>query len=278
MLKLMYITADPALARAIVTAGVDRVFVDLETRGKLERQGHLDTVISDHSFADARAVRAAVPDAELLVRINPPYSDTPTEVENAIAAGADLIMLPMFRSAAEVASVLDVADGRAGVIPLLETPQAIDELDAISRLEGIAELYVGLNDLHLALGCPFIFDPLADGYVDRVAQAARRCGLGFGFGGIARLDEGDIPGAMILAEHCKLGSSSVILSRTFYRDTGGAVDSAETVFRQEISRLRDLERRLRQRLPAEIEADHQRLLSKIREVSLRRSRSGQAGV
>ena len=37
----------------------------------------------------------------------------------------------------------------------------------------------------------------------------------FGFGGIARIGEGDLPSDNILGEHVRLGSTSVILSRTF---------------------------------------------------------------
>lgn len=37
----------------------------------------------------------------------------------------------------------------------------------------------------------------------------------FGFGGIARIGEGDLPSDYILGEHVRLGSTSVILSRTF---------------------------------------------------------------
>lgn len=39
MLKLMYITNDPRTARIVEQAGVDRIFVDLETLGKALRPG-----------------------------------------------------------------------------------------------------------------------------------------------------------------------------------------------------------------------------------------------
>lgn len=37
MLKLMYITNDPAIARIAADAGVDRIFIDMEVLGKAER-------------------------------------------------------------------------------------------------------------------------------------------------------------------------------------------------------------------------------------------------
>ena len=67
-----------------------------------------------------------------------------------------------------------------------------------------------------------MFEPLANGLVERVAAAARRQGLRFGFGGIARLDEGLLPGRDVLAEHLRLGSQAVILSRTFHGPTSPA--------------------------------------------------------
>lgn len=48
MLKLMYITNDPAVARIAADAGVDRIFIDMEVLGKAERQGGMDTVQSHH--------------------------------------------------------------------------------------------------------------------------------------------------------------------------------------------------------------------------------------
>lgn len=48
MLKLMYITNDPAVAKIAADAGVDRIFIDMEVLGKAERQGGMDTVQSHH--------------------------------------------------------------------------------------------------------------------------------------------------------------------------------------------------------------------------------------
>lgn len=70
-IKLMYITNQPEVAKIAEKAGVDRVFVDLEIIGKLERQGHLDTVISRHSIADIAPIKDCIKSAELLVRSNP---------------------------------------------------------------------------------------------------------------------------------------------------------------------------------------------------------------
>ena len=68
MLKLMYITNDPHVAGLAEAAGVDRIFIDLESVGKQLRQGGMNTVQSDHTLADIRNVRPAVKKAELMVR------------------------------------------------------------------------------------------------------------------------------------------------------------------------------------------------------------------
>ena len=53
-LKLMYITNRPEIAQIAETAGVDRIFVDLEYIGKLDRQGGMDTVQSHHTLDDVK--------------------------------------------------------------------------------------------------------------------------------------------------------------------------------------------------------------------------------
>ena len=68
MLKLMYITNRPEIVHIAEQSGVDRIFVDLETIGKQERQGGMDTVQSHHTLDDVAAVGNSVDRAELLVR------------------------------------------------------------------------------------------------------------------------------------------------------------------------------------------------------------------
>ena len=107
-LKLMYITNRPDVAAVAQRCGVDRVFVDMEYIGKDLRQGGMDTVKSFHTVDDVKALRKVLHKSELLVRINPihdktdEYCSTAEEIENVIEAGADVIMLPMAKTAAEV--------------------------------------------------------------------------------------------------------------------------------------------------------------------------------
>ena len=67
---------------------------------------------------------------------------------------------------------------------LLETAQALACLDDWAGTPGLVEIYMGVNDLHISLSLRFMSEPLALGMVDQVAIAARREGLGFGFGGV----------------------------------------------------------------------------------------------
>jgi len=255
MLRFMFITNDSQLAKVIFEQGVERIFVDWEVNGKQQRQGHLDTVMSNHTYEDAVAVRQAVPEAELLIRLNPFYKGTLDEVEKAIKAGADLIMLPMFQTVEEVRLLSEMVNGRAGIVPLFETPESMDCVNDVAGLMGIHEIYVGLNDLHLALGLDFIFEPLAKGMLEEAAYISKRAGLRFGFGGVARADEGAVSGSMVLGEHLRLKSDSVILSRTFYRPT--EEEDAKTVFSREIKRLRECETQLAQRNTMQEKLDHE---------------------
>lgn len=258
MIKLMYITNHPDYAVAAVRAGVDRVFVDLEYIGKEQRQGGMDTVKSHHTVHDVRAVRRVVHSpAELLVRVNPLYEGSAAEIDAVIEAGADIVMLPMWTSADEVREFVSLVGGRARTMPLLETAQAADALQDVLALEGVDELYVGLNDLHLSKKQPFIFCPLADGTVDALASAMHSAGKPFGFGGIAAMDTGLLPGAYVLGEHVRLYSDAVILSRSFCRNDI-ALDEFSRIMQEQIAALRKREELLQKSMTAELAADNHR--------------------
>ena len=129
-LKLMYITNDPCVAKIAADAGVDRLFIDMEVLGKAERQGGMNTVQSHHVPQDIAALREAVgPNVEIMARTNPMNPDLPRQIEASIRYGADVIMLPMWRTADDLRRFVDMVEGRALTMPLLETPDAVDNLD-----------------------------------------------------------------------------------------------------------------------------------------------------
>lgn len=266
MIKFMLITNDPVLAHYAEACGVERIFVDLERNGKQKRQGHLDTLISSHSMADVAKMKENLSQAKLLVRLNPLHSDSKWEIDEAIKGGADLLMLPMFRSADEIQSFSTLVDGRAGVVPLVETYGAAQSLDKIVCVPGVTEVYIGLNDLHLDMQLKFMFEPLANGFVDTMAQIIKAAGLPFGFGGIARVGEGIIPGELVLGEHLRLGSSTVILSRTFHRKSEGISEfKANLNLKNELDKLFMAAEELKLRSPAQIKDDHRHLQAVVNE-------------
>lgn len=242
MLKLMYITRDEQVARIAEEAGVDRIFVDMETVGKGERQGGMDTVQSRHTVEDVKRLRGVLSRAELLVRVNQIYPGSQEEIRAVAEAGADIIMLPYFKTPEQVADFIRFVDGRAKTLLLFETPESAARIDEILALEGIDECFIGLNDLHLGYGQKFMFQPLADGTVEGMCRAFREAGRPYGFGGIARVGTGTLSAQRILGEHVRLGSGCVILSRSFCNaDQIADPGEIRRIFSEEVPRIRQAE-------------------------------------
>lgn len=248
MLNLMYITNRPEIARIAEDAGVDWIFVDMEFIGKNTRQGGLDTVQNHHSFEDISNVKMAVNNAKVLVRVNPIHDALPyymsskDEIDNVVDSGADIIMLPYFKTIHEVKSFIRYVGGRAKVCLLLETPEAAAILEEIVVIPGIDMIHIGLNDMHLAMGMKFMFELLADGYVDKWSKIIRDAGIQYGFGGLASLKGGSVPGHMILKEHYRLGSQQVIISRAFCNtDIITDLDEIKSAFDNGIASMRNHE-------------------------------------
>ena len=220
-LKLMYITNRPDVALIAEAAGVDRIFIDMEYIGKAARQGGMDSVQNHHNIEDVKRIRSVLTIADLLVRINPIHEETKEycssekEIESVLAAGADIVMLPYFKTVGEVKKFIELIDSRAKVLLLLETPESVERVDEILSIPGIDEIHIGINDMSLGYGKTFMFELLADGTVERLCLKIKQAGIPFGFGGVASIGTGSLPAEVILKEHYRLGSSMVILSRSF---------------------------------------------------------------
>lgn len=244
-LKLMYITNDCDVATIAEQAGVDRIFLDMETIGKQERQGGMDTVQSRHTFEDIVAIKQVLRHAELLVRSNPIHDGSQAEIEQIIACGADIVMLPYFKTVEEVEKFLAYVDGKARTMLLFETPEAVAVVDKILELDGIDEVYIGLNDLSLGYGMNFMFTLLADGTVENLCLKFRKRGIPYGFGGIAAIGTGTLPAEAILKEHYRLGSSAVILSRSFCNyEKMADLREVKELFDQGLKEMRNKEREI----------------------------------
>ncbi|AZQ11102.1 aldolase/citrate lyase family protein [Shewanella khirikhana] len=265
-IKLMLITNSPEVAQFAQSCGVERIFLDLEIIGKYERQGHLDTVISNHTLEDVSKIRKVLNKSELLVRINPVHDNTEYEIERVLSAGADIVMLPMFTSVSEVNFVSELIDHRCQFIPLVETAKAANCIQDVANVKGVTEVYIGLNDLHRDLGMSFMFEPLATGLLSELVYKLKQSGKPFGFGGIACIGQGELPAELILSEHIRLNSSSVILARAFHKRAKNIEDLRDANFEFNISQLRTEEEKLRGESSCVIDIYHEQLISTINKV------------
>ena len=238
-LKLFFITNDPQVALIAEKHGVDRIWIDLETLGKAERQPG-NTVKSDHKINDIRRIKPLLTRSEMLVRVQPWNDSSAEEINKVVEAGADIIMLPMWKSAAEVESFLKAVDHRAKTSLLLETREAADCIDDALKLQP-DEIHIGLNDLHLSYKMDFMFEPLANGCVESLCRKIGDARIPYGFGGIASLGKGLLKSDMVIMEHYRLGSTRAILSRSFCNVQGKSIEEIDKIFESGMKELRKYE-------------------------------------
>jgi 2-keto-3-deoxy-L-rhamnonate aldolase RhmA len=237
-MEKMIITNDPQYAKYAEDSGVQIIFLDLETEGKIERQGHLDTVISQHSIDDTKKISEVLSKSKLMVRVNPYSNNSKKEIEKAINYGADIIMLPMFRSYKEVKLVEDIINGRAEFIPLLETKSALDSIDEIIEKTNISQLHIGLNDLHLDMNESHMLNLLENGVISSLTEKLKNLDINFGVGGIAGMSSGDVCGLSVLAKYIELGSERVILSRAFHKNYKADLVKEINIMENELQNLK----------------------------------------
>ena len=247
-LKLMYITNQPQIAQIAESSGVDRIFVDMEYIGKADRQGGLDSVKNHHTVEDVRRMKQAVESAEVLVRVNPiheatsEYTSSEQEINDVISAGADIIMLPFITSVKQVMDFVRYVGGRVKTMPLIETPESAEAIDEILEIDGIDEIYIGLNDLSLGYHKKFMFELLTDGTVEGLCLKCKLKGIPYGLGGVASLGKGMLPSEYVIREHYRLGSTCAILSRSFCNvDKVKHIGIISSTFIDGVKAIRELE-------------------------------------
>lgn len=239
-LLLFFITNNLDVALAAEAAGVNRIWVDLETLGKEERQKGINSVKSHHSLEDIRKIAPKLTTSKMMARVNPWNPSSKQEIDEVIEAGAKVIMLPMWKTPEEVKNFIEAVDKRAAVSLLLETKEAEECLDEVLKLKGIDEIHIGLNDLHLSYHLSFMFELLTNGTVERIINKIKQTGIPYGFGGISHLGDGIVPSEMIIMEHYRLGSTRAILSRGFC-DQSQPIDVIKATFKKNINELRQFE-------------------------------------
>lgn len=247
--ELLLFSTEREFVREAVEAGIDGIIVDLEVAGKERRQAGADTEINHDTLEDLERVRSWV-DIPVLCRINSPGPMTERELERAIGAGADEVLVPMVRSPHELERVIDAARGRCGIGALIETVEAVQRAQEFARLP-LSRVYVGLNDLAIDRRSANIFTALVDGTVERLSSALDGS---FGFGGLTDPERGHpIPCRLLIGELARLGSAFSFLRRSYKRDVGGG-DQSELVARLRLA-LADA----RARTPLELERDRREL-------------------
>lgn len=237
--RFIAITNDPVVAGIFDRSGVTHTMVDLESKGKARRQPE-GSWVSPHMLEDIVPVKRALLKSDLIVRVDSPSVRDAEQVHLAIAAGADAVMLPFFFDLQEVGEFCDQVAGRAKRFLLVETPESAHNLDAILCQHVIDYVHIGLNDLSLQLGLPFVFQALMVKEVDKAAEACRTHGVPFGVGGVARVGMFEPNPELIAVRHVQLGSCGVILNRSFCQRVQGANWEAYGVdFHRAVDELRD---------------------------------------
>lgn len=241
-MKYIHITNNPDLAKYISDCGVDLIMVDIETIGKSERQKNLDTVKSNHNLEDIIKIKRKLKNTstQLITRINPLHEKTKNEIDIACSNGTDYIMLPMFSSKEEVEQVIHYINNRVKLILLFETPGSIHNVDTILKLNKIDEAYIGLNDLSIAYKLKFMFELLPSSLIELLATKFKEKKIPFGIGGISRIGKGTLDSRLILSEHVRLGSTRVIISRSFTERANTLNELNQKMdFKKEIKALTD---------------------------------------
>jgi hypothetical protein len=237
--ELFLFSTDPETVSRYTDAGVDGFIVDWENKGKETRQAGADTEINEDTPEDLRRVRAAT-NSRLLCRLNQPGPWTPEEVDEAVAGGADEILLPMVRSPAEV---LDV-----------ETIDAVHCAPDLARLP-ISRAYVGLNDLSIEQRSRSIFEPLTDDLVDGIRPLFT---VPFGLAGLTLPECGrPIPCRLLIGEMARLSCGFTFLRRSWRRDMTGRDPRAE------LPRIRAAIERAGRRSAEEIARDRAELVETV---------------
>jgi hypothetical protein len=231
------------------------MIIDFEFLEKERRQKGADTEINRDSPEDLEVLcDVGVP--HRFCRVNRPGLWTDREVESAIAAGANHLLLPMVESPDEIELLARRVAGRCTVGILVETLKGVDGAEALAALQ-LEHVYVGLNDLAIDRGSECIFDAVADGTVDRLRYVFAE--TAFGFGGATVVDRGyPIPCRLLLAEMARLQCDFTFLRRSFKRDMVGRDLPVE------IGRIRDLWEELADRDRSQVERDREALLTAIK--------------
>lgn len=183
---------EPLTAETLGRAGFDWVLVDMQ-HGCMDYETALNMI---------RAIDTTP--AQPVLRV--PWND-PGIIGRALDAGALGIVIPMIQTAEDARRAVDAclyppkgrrsfgpvrvgmrdgpgyfmeANDRVAVIPMIETPEALANVEAIAAVPGVDALFVGPFDLSIALGLPPGDNdgkPAFDAAIAKVSAAARAANI-----------------------------------------------------------------------------------------------------
>lgn len=212
------ITNHPAQAQTFSNCGIQQIMIDTEIIGKVERQGHKDTIISNHSLSDITVLKELNLDSEIICRINPYNDSSFKEIDTAIDNGADIIMIPMITVMDNYKSMVDRIGDRVKVLPLIETPYSFFKLSEILKYSTLTQIHFGLNDLCISLGMKNLFEVLLSDTFQNITKKTKVELKGIGGIGDPQIRQKVSPIAL-LNGYMKCDSNSVILSRNFFMNS-----------------------------------------------------------
>lgn len=267
MFKYFFITNNPDIALIAEKAGIDRVWIDLEVLGKEERQKGLNTVKSKHSIEDIGLVSSVLTKSKLMVRINPWNDNSKNEIENVIKSGAQIIMLPYWKTKSEVQQFIKYVNGRVTTNLLLETKEAVECIDDVLKIDGIDEIHIGLNDLGISYGSSYMFEPYANGLLETLASRFINNNISFGVGGIGKIGSSLTPTPeQFLAEQYRIGSTATILSRSFCNVIGLSNREVEEILCKNVKILRIKERNICKMTKDQLNKNHNNIVCIINSI------------
>ena len=194
--------ASPLIAEALGCVGFDWAVVDME-------HTPLD-------LDDLVRMLQAVAGTPMLPITRVPWND-PVMVKRVLDAGAQTVMFPFVQNAQEAAHAVaackyaphgvrgmaamsrgsrfgtvpdyfKVANDAISVVVQIETPQALDQVDAIAAVAGVDSIFLGPGDLSGAMG--HVGNPMHPDVVAAMTRAVQRChGAGKPVGSVAGTPE-----------------------------------------------------------------------------------------
>ncbi|WP_043808409.1 HpcH/HpaI aldolase/citrate lyase family protein [Rhodococcus triatomae] len=177
--SLLYVPANrDRFVRSAASSAADAVILDLE-----------DAIPESHKTTAREALSEAVTTlrgstASVLVRVNRPWGLMIRDLEAAVEAGVDAVVVPKSDDPAVIRTVdealtemeSDALHEPISLIPLIETVQGVRRADAVvAASDRVIAASTGIGDLSLDLGASPNSPAIEQAFVE-VVQAARACG------------------------------------------------------------------------------------------------------